>query len=174
MIESKNYELSEITSQYPHLDKWFSVPDHRTAQISQTDSTRYLSAEEKLELAGGVAQIRESLGRGVEHKTTQILAACGIQPMVAFEARRYASLLTERKSNISAGDMFPLVRRGLLDDSERIIYITRLPRNPDLVAIFDRIGFLTTDDRGLEELNRLRTHKRRVPRFVTRVRPQGI
>lgn len=171
--ELEIYDLEEVTREYPHLDKWFSVPSHQTAQISQTSGSRYLSAEEKLDLAGGIKQLREALGRKIRNKPTVILAACGIQPTVAFEARRYDSLLIGKQSTIGVGDMIPLVRQGYLDDSETIIYLSRLTKEPNRVAVSNRIGFLTTDD-GLVELNRRRTTSRQIPRLFPHARPQGI
>ncbi|HSX08994.1 MAG TPA: hypothetical protein VLF93_02485 [Candidatus Saccharimonadales bacterium] len=171
--ELEIYDLEEITREYPHLDKWFSEPSHQAAQIYQTRGTRYLSAQEKLDLAGGIEQMRESLGRKIRNKPTVILAACGIQPMVASEARRYDSLLTGQQSNIGVGDMNPLVRKGYLDDSETIIYLSRLTKEPNRIAVSNRVGFLTTDN-GLAELSRRRTTSRQIPRLFPHARPHGI
>jgi hypothetical protein len=173
MAERDVCHITNVTREYPHLVAWFEDPDNQTAQISLESGYRLLSAQEKLDSAGGVEQVRRSLDSRVRERSAVILTACRTQAMALPEIARYAAILSDRPLRIRDGHLQSLVAHGELVARENVIYVRKSTKFPDYVSVGYKVGFLTTED-GLAELVRRGPTQRRFPILLPRAMPQGI
>lgn len=148
MLEAEWKRLSgtDLYKEYPDLKGWFSGSTNITAQLFAGE--RLQSAEEKMNLFGGLRKVKETLAK--EPRSTRpgtaILMACRNEPMTDFEIRIFEHNAGLKPDELISNTLVKrLLNQDLIGITGGVTYVTR-SRNPDLFFLIeDRIGFITTN-----------------------------
>lgn len=163
MPEREAFPTIDILKQYPSLKEWLSR--HRTAQLD--GDKRLLSAEEKIEIFGGVHKLKTNvqLLRGKQQSRYLILLACHQEPMVGFEIGRFIKSVNGK--DLAVGDLYENISK-LMDEGLAIVkapltFIHLFPDGRSGSVRTNSKGYLTIENGTRQRVDMLRTTGRTDP-----------
>lgn len=147
-------QYSILIQDYPSVEKWLADLEHPTAQL--LGDKRLASVEEKLDLFGGVEQVRKNL-QGAR-RSAIILQACRQGPMVGQEIHRFGKAIGV---DIPIATLYVEIYRLLgtadeeysakLKNVGEILYFKRVTQRPDHFTVSQLKAYETTDT-GVRQL----------------------
>ena len=147
--------FDEVVATYPFVKDWLAT--HGRAQI--LDDKRLLSAEEKLDIFGGIEQVKKNLGGisagilNINLAVLVVLLACRQGAMVPFEIVRFSELVGYQLEVFMVENAVGRLQRhedekeiGKLVPVEGITYVMPERKGSSKFRIVNRKGYLTTDE----------------------------
>lgn len=150
---------SELVQVYPSVEEWLADPEHRAAQVR--DGARLASAEEKIELFGGLERVKENLADPIRRRrrSSIILQACRQGYMTGGEILHFGRLVgVDMHIAPMYMDIANLMRAedeeegSKLRGIEGVTYIVRVAAKPDTFRVTEGRKAFETTETGMRQL----------------------